>query len=196
MRKPILVPPDPTADPVYLTAAAISSVIQSLPSGTAYCIGIVLIVMMTGRLLQHKGSLARAALPFVVHLKWGWHRVERTMERGKFKLADLFDGAYQWCFDYLEVEPCDSARNSRRWWRSTVRPLTAGAARSGKRRSWAKGYWHRAGRAVRGKIVAAAVSVVLIRGLKVGLVRRVRFGESCEAAVEKLFQELPESEGL
>jgi hypothetical protein len=54
-----------TADPVYLMAAVISSLIQSLPSGTAYCIGIVLIVMGTGRLMQHKGSLARAALPGV-----------------------------------------------------------------------------------------------------------------------------------
>jgi hypothetical protein len=50
---------------VYLIAAVISSLIQSLPSGTAYCIGIVLIVMETGRLMQHKGSLARAALPGV-----------------------------------------------------------------------------------------------------------------------------------
>ena len=87
MRKPTLVPTDATTNPVYLTAAAISSLIQSLPSGTAYCIGIVLIVMVTGRLMQHKGSLVRAALPLVLHLEWGWHRVERAMERGKFLLA-------------------------------------------------------------------------------------------------------------
>jgi len=104
MRKLTLVPPDPTTDPVYLTAAAISSLIQTLPSGTAYGIGVVLIVMMTGRLMQYKGSLARAVLPFVVHLTWGWHRVERAMERGKFKLDDLFDCAFQWCSDHLEVE--------------------------------------------------------------------------------------------
>jgi hypothetical protein len=93
MRKPTLVPTDATAHPVYLTAAAISSLIQSLPSGTAYCIGIVLIVMMTGRLMQHKGSLARAVLPLVIHLSWGWHRVERAMERGEFLLDGLFDRA-------------------------------------------------------------------------------------------------------
>jgi hypothetical protein len=29
----------------------------------------------------------------------------------------------------------------------------------------------------------------------VGLVRRVRFGVSCEAAVEKLFDDLPQSQG-
>ena len=105
MSKPTLVPPDATANPVYLTAAAISSLIQALPSGTAYCIGIVLIVMMTGRLMQHKGSLARAALALVLQLRWGWHRVERAMERGKFSLDGLFDRASEGCLTHLEVEP-------------------------------------------------------------------------------------------
>src|ERR687888_2366094 len=105
MRKPPLFPTDATANPVYLTAAAISSLIQSLPSGTAYCIGIVLMVMMTGRLMQHKGSLARAVLPLVIHVRWGWHRVERAMERGQFLLDGLFDRASEWCLTHLEVEP-------------------------------------------------------------------------------------------
>ena len=104
MRQLTFIPPEPTTDSVYLTAAAISSLIQTLPSGTAYGIGVVLIVMMTGRLMQYKGSLARAVLPFVVHLTWGWHRVERAMERGKFQLDALFDCAFQWCADQLEVE--------------------------------------------------------------------------------------------
>jgi hypothetical protein len=63
----------------------------------------------------------------------------------------------------------------------------------GKAALLGKGYCHRAGRAVRANIIAAAVSVVLIRGVRVGLVRRVRFGGSCEAAVSKLFGALPES---
>src|SRR6266404_7512527 len=105
MRKLTLIPPDPTTDPVYLTAAAISSLIQTLPSGTAYGIGVVLIVMMTGRLMQYKGSLARAVLPFVVHLQWGWHRVERAMERGKFNLDAMIEQGYEWCISNLEVEP-------------------------------------------------------------------------------------------
>jgi hypothetical protein len=105
MRKLTLIPTDATAYPVYLTAAAINSLIQTLPSGTAYCIGVVLIVMMTGRLMQHKGSLARAVLPFVIHLRWGWHRVERAMERGKLLLDGLFDRAYEWCLTQLDVEP-------------------------------------------------------------------------------------------
>ena len=74
------VPSDPSTDPAYLVAAAVHSLIHPLPSGTAFCIGVVLIVMMTGRLVQTKGSLARAVLPFVVSLRWGWHRVERAME--------------------------------------------------------------------------------------------------------------------
>ena len=105
MRKLTPVPMDATAHAVYLTGAAINSLIQALPSGTAYGIGIVRIVMMTGRLMPHKGSLARAVLPLVIHLKWGWHRVERAMERGQLLLDELFDHAYQWCLSNLEVEP-------------------------------------------------------------------------------------------
>jgi hypothetical protein len=68
MKKPIPFPRHPSADPVSLAAAAVHSLIQLLPSGTAFFIGVVLIVMMTGRLVHHKGGLARAVLPFVVHL--------------------------------------------------------------------------------------------------------------------------------
>jgi hypothetical protein len=90
---------------VYLAAAAVYSLIQPLPSGTAFCIGVVLIVMMTGRLVQTQGSLARAVLPFVVHLHWGWHRVERAMERGTFSLDALFDLASDWCLRQVPVAP-------------------------------------------------------------------------------------------
>ena len=105
MRKLTPIPTDATAHPVYLTAAAINSLIQTLPAGTAYCIGIVLIVMMTGRLMRHKGSLARAVLPLVIQLRWGWHRIERAMERGQGLLEGLFDRAYEWCLTQREVEP-------------------------------------------------------------------------------------------
>ena len=104
MQKPIPESRNPSADPVYLTAAAISSLTNGLPSGTAYCIGIFLIVLMTGRLVQHKGSLARAVLPFVFHLKWGWHRVEPALERGKLSLDSLLERAYEWCLQNLEFE--------------------------------------------------------------------------------------------
>ena len=128
-------------DPVYLAADVVASLIQPLPAGTAYFIGVVLLTMMTGRLVPCKGSLARAALPFVCHLKWGWHRVERAMERGKFSLADLFDRADTWCVANLPVEPVqlgvhkrevgavDSSTIAR--WRATARTALLG-----------KGYWH------------------------------------------------------
>jgi hypothetical protein len=195
MQKPTLIPPDPTTDPVYLTAAAISSLIRTLPSGTAYGIGVVLIVMMTGRLMQYKGSLARAVLPCVVHLKWGWHRVERAMERGKFTLDALFDCAFQWCSDQLDIEVVRLGELEREVISLDSSTIARLRCQVGKAELLGKGYWHRARRAVRGNIVAAAVSVVLIRGVRVGLVRRVRFGVSCEAAVEKLFDDLPKSQG-
>ena len=76
-----------------------------LPAGTAYCIGIVLIVMMTGQLAQCKGSLARAVFPLVWSIKWGWHRVERAMERGIVSVDQLLERAFNWCVDTLPVEP-------------------------------------------------------------------------------------------
>src|SRR5215471_189301 len=105
MRKLNAIPQDPSIDPVSLASAAVHSLIQLLPSGTAFFLGVVLIVMMTGRLVHHKGSLARAALPFVVHLHWGWHRVERAMERGKMSLDTLFDHAFTRCGANVPVEP-------------------------------------------------------------------------------------------
>src|SRR4030095_2442906 len=107
------VPPDPSTEPVYLAAAAVHSLIQPLPSGTAFGIGVVLIVMMTGRLVQTKGSLARAVLPLVVHLRWGWHRVERAMERGACCLDALCDRAAAWCRAHLPSEPVRLGREHR-----------------------------------------------------------------------------------
>src|SRR4029434_5396027 len=49
-------------------------------------------------------------------------------------------------------------------------------------------------RAVRANIVAAATSIVMIGGGRVGIVRRTRFGARCEDAVETLFHALPSSE--
>jgi len=100
-----------STDPLKLTASAVNYLLKILPKGTAYCIGIVLVVMMTGRLVQSKGSLARA------------------------------------------------------------------------------------GKAIKAKIMAAVTTVVFIAGVGVGLVRRVRFGDSCEAAVAEVVQDLPESQG-
>jgi hypothetical protein len=65
-----------------MTASAVNNLIHGLPTGTAYFLGVVLVTLFTGQLVHRQGSLARAALPYVAHLRWGWHRVERALARG------------------------------------------------------------------------------------------------------------------
>ena len=179
---------------MYLAAAAVHSLVQPLPSGTAFCIGVVLIVMMTGRLVQTKGSLARAVLPFVVHLRWGWHRVERAMERGTCSLDTMFDLASEWCLRQVPVEPVRLGTAQREV--NAIDSSTIARLRAGPRLALAgKGYCHRAGRAVRANLVAALTTVVMIEGVRVGLVRRTRFGTSCEEAVVRVFADLPPAQG-
>jgi Transposase DDE domain len=182
-----------TAQPVYLVASAVNNLIRALPAGTAYCIGIVLITMCTGQLVHPQGSLARAALPYVMHLRWGWHRVERALERGQVALDALCDRALTWCVERLPVEPVRLGREQR-----TVHAIDSSTLvrlRANKTRCalLGKGYCHRAKRAVQANIVAVLTTVVLIRGVRVGLVRRTRFGVTCEEAVAQLFADLPAS---
>src|SRR2546427_11165867 len=94
MSRPSHTPQPLTVPPVYLAASAVNTLIRPLPAGTAYFIGIVLITMCTGQLVHHQGSLARAALPYVVPLRWGWHRGGRALERGKFSLDALLRCAF------------------------------------------------------------------------------------------------------
>lgn len=193
MSKPNTPPLPLTAKPVYLAAHAINTLVRTLPVGTAYFIGIVLITMFTGQLVHHQGSLARAALPYVLHLRWGWHRVERAMERGKVSLDALFDRAFTWCLTCLPVEPVRLGSERR-----TVHALDSSTVvrlRANKKRSalLGKGYCHRAQRAVQANLVAALTTVVLICGVRVGLVRRTRFGATCQEAVAKVFAALPQS---
>ncbi len=177
---------------MYLAASAVNNLIRTLPAGTAYFIGIVLLTMMTGQLVHHQGSLARAALPYVLHLRWGWHRAHRAMERGQFSLDGLCDRALAWCCQHLPVEEVRFGSGER-----TVHAIDASTIarlRASKRCALlGKGYCHRAQRAVRANIVAALTTVVLVQGVRVGLVRRTRFGASCEEAVAKLFADLPDS---
>jgi hypothetical protein len=180
---------------VYLAASAVNNLVRALPAGTAYFIGIVLITMFTGHLVQHQGSLARAALPYVLQLRWGWHRVERAMARGKVSLDALFEQALTWCVASLPVEPIRVGREQRTLHAidtSTVARLRANKHRCAR---LGKGYCHRAQRAVQANLVAALTSVVLIEGVRVGLVRRTRFGATCQAAVAQLFADLPPSPG-
>ena len=177
---------------MYLVAHAINTLVHSLPAGTAYCIGVVLVALCTGQLVHRQGSLARAVLPYVGHLRWGWHRVERALERGAFCLDALFEQATAWCLANLPAEPVHLGCERR-----TVQAIDSSTiVRLRSRKASAllgKGYDQRANRAVRANIVAALTSVVLIKGSRVGLVRRTRFGQSCEAAVAALFQDLPPS---
>lgn len=194
MSKTTLSPIDLTAAPVPLAAAAGHSLIQTLPAGTAFGIGIVFIVMMTGRLVQTKGSLARAVFPFVAQLRWGWHRVERAMERGKWSLDAVFDRAHDWCLANLPVVPVRLGEEQREG--HAIDSSTIARLRAGTRLALAgKGYCHRAGRAVRANIVAALTQVVIIGGGRLGLVRRTRFGSSCQEAVERLCADLSPAAG-
>jgi hypothetical protein len=56
-----------------------------------------------------------------------------------------------------------------------------------------KGYCHRAHRAVQANIVAVLTSVAFVGGVRVGIVRRTRFGPTCEEAVATIFMDLPVS---
>src|SRR5216684_1758187 len=182
-----------TVQPVYLAASAVNNLVCVLPAGTAYFIGVVLLTMFTGQLVYHQGSLARAALPYVVHLHWGWHRVERAMERGKVSLDALFDRAFTWCLACLPVEPVRLGSEQRTVHASDS--STVARLRANKKRCalLGKGYCHRAQRAVQANLVAALTTVVRIGGVRVGLVRRTRFGATCAEAVTQLFAALPES---
>jgi len=46
---------------------------------------------------------------------------------------------------------------------------------------------------VQANLVAALTTVVLVHGIRVGMVRRTRFGATCQEAVAKVFADLPES---
>jgi hypothetical protein len=179
--------------PVYLAASAVNNLVRVLPAGTAYFIGIVVLTMFTGQLVHYQGSLARAALPYVLHLRWGWHRVERAMERGKVSLDTLFDRAFTWCLEDVPVEPVRLGKEKR-----TVHAIdssTVARLRANKKRCalLGKGYCHRAQRAVQANLVAVLTTVVRIGGVRVGLVRRTRFGATCQETVAKVFAALPES---
>jgi hypothetical protein len=178
---------------VYLAASAVNNLVCTLPAGTAYFIGLVLITMLTGQLVQHQGSLARAVLPYVLHLRWGWHRVERAMARGKVALDALFERALAWCIESLPVEPLRVGKKQRSMHAldtSTVARLRANKSRCAR---LGKGYCHHAQRAVQANLVAALTSVVLIAGIRVGLVRRTRVGATGQEAVAQLFADLPPS---
>src|SRR5438477_61597 len=116
------------------------------------------------------------------------------MERGAFSLDTMFDQAMDWCMRQLPVEPVRLGMAQREV--NAIDSSTIARLRAGKRLALAgKGYCHRAGRAIRANIVAALTTVVMIEGVRVGLVRRTRFGASCEEAVARVFADLPPPQG-
>lgn len=179
---------------MYLTAEAINNLLLLLPAGTDYFLGVVLVTMMTGQLVATKGSLARAVYPLVADLRWGWHRCERALERGQVAIDTLFEAAYQWCLRELAAEPVRIGPKQREV--QALDTSTIARFRAVRKLGAAgKGYWGRAGKAVRANIVATINSVVLVGGIRMGIVRRTRFGATCEDAVTKLFAELPKCAG-
>ncbi len=148
--------------------------------------------MMTGRLVGSKGSLATAVFPLVCHLKWGWHRVERAMERGKVSLDRLFDLANNWCLANLPVEPVYLGKEKREVNAIDSSTIARWRASSGMD-LLGKGYHHRASKAIKSNIITIVTTIVFIAGVRVGMVRRVRFGKSCEEAVANVFNDLPPS---
>ncbi len=104
-----------------------------------------------------------------------------------------FDRALEWCVAHLTVEPVRLGSHGRCV--QVIDSSTIARLRASIRCALlGKGYCHRAERAVRANIVAALTNVVMVGEARVGLVRRTRLGASCEAAVRKLFTELPASE--
>lgn len=195
MKKKILkFPNDQGREAVYLAGAAVNNLIVKLPVGTAYAIGMVLIVMMTGRLSANKGSLASAVYPLVMGMKWGWHRVERAMERGKINLDEMFERMVEWCVENLEVEEVRVGTEERKV--EAVDSSTIARWRAGKGLKWiGKGYCGRVGKAVKANVVAVVTRVVKVKGVRVGLVRRVRFGRTSEEAVGEVIQTKEEGGG-
>ncbi len=114
------------------------------------------------------------------------------MERGKVPLDLLFDRAFSWCVSNLPVEPVELGDKQREVLAIDSSTIARWRAKPGME-LLGKGFHHRAGFAIQANIIAAVTSVVFIAGVRVGLVRRVRFGHSCEAAVESVFKDLPNS---
>jgi len=97
---------------------------------------------------------------------------------------------FGWCLAQLPVAPVCLGIQQREVWAldtSTIARLRCGA----KLGLAGKGYCHRCQRGVKANIVAVATRVVQVAGVRVGLVRRTRFGQSCEQAIEVLLADLP-----
>jgi hypothetical protein len=104
-----------------------------------------------------------------------------------------FERALTWCLESLPVEPGRLGREQRTG--HAIDSSTGARLRAHQKRGalLGKGDCHRAQRAVQAHLVAARTTVVLIGGVRVGLVRRTCFGVTCHEAVAQVFAALPES---
>ncbi len=117
------------------------------------------------------------------------------MERGKLNMDRLIEQAHSWCLEHLEVEAVRLGPRRRRLLAADC--STSARLRSKLRKSdiWGKGYCHLAGRAVKAHVAAALVSVVRVGGVRLGLLRQLRFGDNAETATGSLFAALPQEDG-
>ena len=116
------------------------------------------------------------------------------MERGKVSIDELLDRAFKWCVDNLPVESVRIGEKQREVNAIDSSTIARWRANLGMD-LFGKGYDHRVGKAIRGNIIAIVTTVVFITGVRVGLVRRGRFGDNCEAAVASVFRDLPQVQG-
>lgn len=193
MKKDNQITRKPKTEIVYLASSAVKRVSEGIGKGTSYFIVIVLITMMSGRLVANKGSLARAVQPLVWQMKWGWHRVHRAMERGKVNIDEMIEKMNFWCEESLEVEEIRIGKYEREV--IAVDTSTIARMRSGEKLALAaKAYCGKVGKAVKANVAAVASKIVMIKGIRLGLVQKVRFGDSSESAIEEVFIEIEKRE--
>ena len=193
MKKSNQITRKPRTEIVYLASSAVKRVSEGIGKGTGYFIVIVLIAMMSGRLVANKGSLARAVQPLVWQMKWGWHRVHRAMERGKVNIDEMIEKMNMWCEDSLEIEEIKLGKYSREV--IAIDTSTIARMRSGEKLALAaKAYYGKVGKAVKANVVAVASKIVMIKGIRLGLVQKVRFGNSSESVIEAVFKEVEKRE--
>jgi len=190
-----LTKPKPSPELVYLTASAVQSIIAILPMGTAFSIGVFLIVLLTGRLMAYQGSLARAVYPVVLPCRWGWHRVERALERGKVNLDGMFDELLCWCSRELDLHELRLGMLARKLQAIDTATVARLRAKGGSCGLLGKSYCQRSGKQVKSNVVGALVSIVRVKGVRLGLSRRVCVKGSSEAAISDLFSYSHELEG-
>jgi hypothetical protein len=189
MKKSDQINREPKTEAVYLASRAVKRITEEIPKGSRYFIVIVLIGMMTGRLVANKGSLARTVQPLIWGIKWGWHRVHRAMSRGKVEIDEMIEKMNKWCEEELELEEIRIGKYQREV--IAIDSSTVARLRSGEKLELAgKQYWSKVKKAVKANVLATASKIVMIKGIRMGLVQKIRYGNNAKGEVEKVFNEV------